>query len=471
MEKRMRMNKIPRHRPHTARPARGQSRRWPWLAAAPLAACLTAACASAATGGAARTTAAATLNCGPQPPTPCYSPQEFEVAYGVAPLLRRGIDGRGQTVALLELAQTPSSHGGPSDIRKDLAAFDRRFGLPPARLTAVNTIAKSKTPYLAGGEELGDTEMVHAFAPGAALDIVLVPADAISSPADFAAAIAKGVRASAALHASVLSISGSGGEHFFTRAEVAEMHAALKQARDRHVTVATSSGDNGAISSNGGPPVQVNLPASDPLVLGAGGTILDATPAGRYLGEMAWNDNTGASGGGYSSLFRRPSYQRGLARARATRGVPDVSANADGSTGMATVNSYGQLRSDSGTSSSVPLWAGVIALADQLAGRHLGFVNPALYAIARGPAYHRAFHDVVTGDNSILWPTGVFVGYNAGPGWDPVTGLGSPNAQYLVPLLASKQSPILYARFAQDPGPRDGDRLRGGRNRGCQRGL
>ena len=70
------------------------------------------------------------------------------------------------------------------------------------------------------------------------------------------------------------------------------------------------------------------------------------------------------------------------------------------------------------------------------AGRHLGFVNPALYAIARGPAYHRAFHDVVTGDNSILWPTGVFVGYNAGPGWDPVTGLGSPDAQYLVPLLA-----------------------------------
>ena len=62
--------------------------------------------------------------------------------------------------------------------------------------------------------------------------------------------------------------------------------------------------------------------------------------------------------------------------------------------------------------------------------------NPAIYAIARGPAYHRAFHDVVTGDNSVLWPTGVFTGYNAGPGWDPVTGWGSPDAQYLVPLLA-----------------------------------
>jgi hypothetical protein len=63
-------------------------------------------------------------------------------------------------------------------------------------------------------------------------------------------------------------------------------------------------------------------------------------------------------------------------------------------------------------------------------------VNPALYAIARGPSYHRAFHDVVTGDNSVVWPTGVFTGYDAGPGWDPVTGWGSPDARYLVPLLA-----------------------------------
>ena len=85
---------------------------------------------------------------------------------------------------------------------------------------------------------------------------------------------------------------------------------------------------------------------------------------------------------------------------------------------------------------ATPLWAGVIALADQEAGKHLGFVNPAIYQIARSPAYHQAFHDVVTGDNSVLWPTGLFVGYTAGPGWDPVTGWGSPDAQHLVPLLA-----------------------------------
>jgi subtilase family serine protease len=103
---------------------------------------------------------------------------------------------------------------------------------------------------------------------------------------------------------------------------------------------------------------------------------------------------------------------------------------------MALDISGGGLYPAQGTSAAAPLWAGVIALADQQASNPLGFINPALYAIARGPAYHRAFHDVVTGDNSVIWPTGVYTGYTAGPGWDPVTGWGSPDAQYLVPLLA-----------------------------------
>lgn len=78
----------------------------------------------------------------------------------------------------------------------------------------------------------------------------------------------------------------------------------------------------------------------------------------------------------------------------------------------------------------------MIALSDQQAGQHLGFVNPAIYAIARSPAYHQAFHDVITGNNSVLCHSSVIAGYRAGLGWDPVTGLGSPDAEYLVPLLA-----------------------------------
>jgi subtilase family serine protease len=431
----MHINRISPKPLHNAPPPCRWPRRRPWLVAASVTACLTAACASAATGGASASVSAATapLNCAPpgvkQPP--CYSPQAYEVAYGVAPLLSRGINGSGETVVMPELAETPPS----TDIRQDLATFDSRFGLSPAKLRVTNTIARSATPYLAGDEEVEDTEMVHAIAPGAALDVVLVPADAASSSANFAAAAIKVIQTGVALHAAVVSVSASEGEHLFTRGEVARMHAALEQARDQHVTVVAASGDTGAISDSG-PPRQVSLPASDLLVLAVGGTILDAThPAGTYLGEMAWNGGDDASGGGYSSLFPRPAYQD-LARAGATRGVPDVAANADSDTAMAIEYSDGELRPAAGTSASTPVWAAVIALADQQAGQHLGFVNPAIYAIARGPAYHRAFHDVVTGDNSVLWPTGVFVGYNAGPGWDPVTGWGSPDAQYLVPLLA-----------------------------------
>jgi subtilase family serine protease len=102
-----------------------------------------------------------------------------------------------------------------------------------------------------------------------------------------------------------------------------------------------------------GPPRQVSMPASDPLVLGVGGTTLDAaSPAGTYHGEIAWNAGTSASGGGYSSLFPRPSYQDGLARAGATRGVPDVAANADASTAMAIEYSDGRLRPATGTSAA-----------------------------------------------------------------------------------------------------------------------
>jgi subtilase family serine protease len=378
------------------------------------------------------------LNCRPSDYfIQCYSPQGYEVAYGVAPLLSRGIDGTGETVVMPELAETPSSHGLIyTDIRKDLAAFDSRFGLPAAKLQVVNTIARSKTPYLAGSEEAEDTEVMHAIAPGASLDVVLVPQDATSSSANFAAAITKAIQAGVTLHAAVISISASGGEHSFPPAEVAAMNAALEKAREQHVTVVASSGDTGTVSDQG-PPRQVSLPASDPLVLAVGGTTLDATWAtGAYHGEMAWNEGTEASGGGYSKLFARPTYQNGVARIGATRGVPDVAANADSSTAMALDFADGGLYPAQGTSAATPLWAGVIALADQQAGQHLGFVNPAIYAIAGGPAYHQAFHDVVTGDNSVLWPTGVFAGYTAGPGWDPVTGWGSPNAQYLVPLLA-----------------------------------
>jgi subtilase family serine protease len=103
---------------------------------------------------------------------------------------------------------------------------------------------------------------------------------------------------------------------------------------------------------------------------------------------------------------------------------------------MGVVSEGGLILPAGGTSAAAPLWAGIIALADQYAGRHLGFVNAAIYRIARGSLYHEAFHDVTAGDNSVLLPTKLTVGYLASSGWDPVTGWGGPDAKVLVPQLA-----------------------------------
>src|SRR5262252_10265848 len=163
------------------------------------------------------------------PPATCYTPRVFRAAYGITPLLARGIDGRGQTVVMPEVAQQPAP--GASDIRRDMARFDRLFGLPPARLRVVNSLAGSASPWLASGEEVEDTEMVHAVAPGAAISIVLVKQSAVSSPADFAAALTAFLRLGAT-QGGVLSISASVGEHYLTPAEVAGVDAALRADRD-----------------------------------------------------------------------------------------------------------------------------------------------------------------------------------------------------------------------------------------------
>jgi subtilase family serine protease len=149
-----------------------------------------------------------------------------------------------------------------------------------------------------------------------------------------------------------------------------------------------------------------------------------------------------ASGGGFSGIFARPAYQDGVHGTEATRGVPDVAG--DAGTGMALAREAGggnyELVSAGGTSAATPLWGGLVADADQLAGHDLGFVNPALYQIARSPVYGQAFHDVTTGNNTVVMNGATYTGYPAGPGWDPVTGLGSPDAAVLVPILSRKPS-------------------------------
>ncbi|MGH3732472.1 MAG: S53 family peptidase [Acidimicrobiales bacterium] len=391
----------------------------------------------------------------------CYTPHDLEAAYGIEPLLKRGIDGKGETVVLPEFAAGPPVSLPVSDLRSDLRDFDKLFNLPAARLIFDTSIAGSNVPYLANGEEVLDAEMVHAIAPGVTITILRMKSNSLNDPANAVSASVSALRRGATLGGiiSMSAVGQTGGERCDSPSEVSALNAALQFASADHVTVVAASGDIGVVGEPcallkglvGGkfPPVrEVNLPASDPLVLGVGGTSLYASHAtGAYESETVWGlpyGNVGtqfqASGGGYSDLFPRPSYQAGVPGIGSYRGVPDVSADANGHTGMLIVTSTGanrySVRNSGGTSASAPLWAAIIALADQYAGRDLGLVNPAIYAIARSAHYSAAFHDVTAGSNGASFPSQHFSGYKAVRGWNAAAGWGSPDAQNLVPLLA-----------------------------------
>jgi subtilase family serine protease len=392
-----------------------------------------------------------------------YTPAEVRAAYDVQPLLGSGVDGRGRTILLYELSPAPDSP--TTDIYQDLAAYDRLFGLPPVSLAVVPRFAPSAVAGHADREEVLDVEVAHAIAPAARIQVLL--ADPENQLRALRFALVNQL-------ADVISTSWSFGEGCVSSAYVAEWHVVTELAASHGVTMVASAGDFGAVNApclavttTGAAVAGVSLPASDPLVTAVGGTRLAiARGSGRYIGEVAWNSpprppratpsaqpsdqlakttdpfrgapHSSASGGGFSRLFPRPDYQTGLAGPSMGRGVPDVAADADPSTGVATVvvvNDRTVLLSAGGTSASAPLWAGVAALADQEAGRPLGPLNPALYRIARGPQRLRAFHDITVGNNTVVFPPKTVSGYSAAPGWDPVTGLGSPDAAVLVPLL------------------------------------
>ena len=140
---------------------------------------------SGATGRGAAAPAGAVSGC-LLPPASCYAPHVFRVAYGIQPLLDRGIDGRGETVTILVAAPSPHAPAGPDDtgIRQDLAAFDRMFRLPAARIQIVTTLAGAASPWQASVEEVKDLEIVHTVAPAATLRVVLLPANVLEQRRD-----------------------------------------------------------------------------------------------------------------------------------------------------------------------------------------------------------------------------------------------------------------------------------------------
>jgi subtilase family serine protease len=330
-----------------------------------------------------------------------------------------------------------------------------------------------------------DVEWAHAIAPEANIILVTVPTAEILGVQGFSQMM-NAVQYVVDNHlADVISMSLGAGEGTFSgTTSLLNLRGALIAAAANNVTVLASSGDGGTSNVLKVPTKNPDLipypsviwPASDPLVTAVGGTYLCVNPI-TGLGvdstdppsvcqnnpgvrEVGWID----SGGGYSIFFSRPDFQTNLPAGSSyvgssvgapgpnsnMRGVPDVAFQASARTGPLVYMTESPTDTSSGTgcgganpcssgwyvvggtSCSAPQWAGLIAIADQIKGSDVGYINPALYALAAGPNYATYFYDVTTGNNQ----TTSIPGYSASTGWDAVTGLGTPNAATLVPALA-----------------------------------
>ncbi len=307
----------------------------------------------------------------------CQTPHSLRVAYGVESLIEHGFTGKGQTVVDIV------SFGSPT-LQKDVDAFDQQFGLPPLKIQVISPLnEKEKDPYRDkpswGMETTLDVELIHAFAPDAGIVVLTSP---------------------------VAETVGTFG--------LPEFRQLVQYTIDNHL---------GNIISNSWGTSEVTLEDQ------AGQQEIQKWDALLQNG----------SGGGFSVFYPMPTYQQTLPASvqrmlQNRRGVPDVSADADPATSMADYID-GSWTLIGGTSASAPVWAALGAIADQMAGHPLGFINPGLYKVGTSNAYTQVFHDITVGDNSVDDPNVKGKGYGAVPGWDPVTGLGSPNAEVLLPAL------------------------------------
>ena len=325
-----------------------------------------------------------------------------------------GVDGSGECIALIELG------GGYNPT--DLSNYWKQLQLaktPTVSAVSVGNGSNNPTgdPNGPDGEVMLDIEVSGAIAPGA--KIVAYFAD--NTDAGFLNAITTAVHDSTN-NPSVVSISWGGPESAWTQQAMTSMDEAFQAAAAMGVTVCVASGDNGSTDGVSDGSNHVDFPASSPNVLACGGTTLQAS-GGKIASETAWNElanNEGATGGGISDVFPLPSWQNGAnvppsanPKRNVGRGVPDVSGDADPTTGYVTLVD-GQPGVIGGTSAVAPLWAGLVALINHSIGEPVGFINPLLYQNA-GTAGD--FHDITSGSNGA---------YQAGPGWDACTGLGSP---------------------------------------------
>jgi hypothetical protein len=338
-----------------------------------------------------------------------FSPAQIRQAYGFNQItFDNGTvkgDGTGQTIAIVDAYNDP-------DIASNLATFDSTFGIAaPPSFSVVNETGGTSLPAASpswGLEESLDVEWAHAIAPGA--KIVLVEANS-SNLSD----LLTGVNY-ARNRAGVSVVSMSWGSSEFSGESAYDSYFTTP-AGHTPVTFVASSGDSG---SAGAP----EWPSVSPNVLAVGGTQLTTDSAGDYESEVAWS----GSGGGISVYETQPSFQKGVVTQSTTkRTVPDVAYDASGSSPFAVydTDSYSGWVEVYGTSCGAPQWSALVAIADQgraLAGKAaLDGPTQTLPAIYQLPSAD--FHDITSGSNG---------GYTAGPGYDLVTGRGSPVANLVV---------------------------------------
>lgn len=340
---------------------------------------------------------------GPQPAA--FNPPQVAELYQYP----SGVTGSGQTIGILELG------GGYN--ASDLETYFQGLGLTPPTVVAVSVDGGTNSPgdpNGADGEVALDIEVAGAIAPGARFAVYFAP----NTDQGFIDAITTAVH-DTANSPSVLSISWGGPESSWAQASITALDDACQSAAALGVTITVAAGDNGSSDGVKDGKNHVDFPASSPHVLACGGTRLIGSGS-SITSETVWNDGAqgGATGGGYSTAFPLPSWQAGKVSG-SFRGVPDVAGDADPESGY-NILVDGQQEVVGGTSAVAPLWAALIALINQQRGKPCGFVNPTLYGDARD------FHDITQGNNG---------SYSAGPGWDPCTGLGSPDGAEIASAL------------------------------------
>jgi subtilase family serine protease len=377
-----------------------------------------------------------------------FTADQIAAAYGFSGLYQSGDEGAGQTVAILELE--------PYD-PNDIAAFDACYGV--STMPSNVTVDDGAGSGAGAGEAALDIENVIGLAPHAKIDVYEGP-NSGDGPYDVMNTIIS-QRA-----AQVVTTSWGQCEELEGFGQASSENNLFQEAAAQGMTIVSASGDDGSEDCFPTPPtLQVDDPASQPFVTSVGGTTLTANATtGARFGETVWNDgpSIGASGGGLSSFWPMPAYQKDApssvhvingnssgttcsASSGDCREVPDVSADGDPNTGYVIYwNGSGTAVAPAtkgwqvvgGTSAAAPAWAALIALTNAsatCAGTPIGFANPALYHAA-ATAYSSDFNDVTSGNNDM---TGAFGLYPAGSGYDMATGLGSPNGTALAQALCT----------------------------------